>query len=80
MLYLALGSRRFRGGVLVLLAAAWALPGPIVGLGLKTTIAHVIAERTARGGVDKLASLHERVVVPSGFLVSDCGRPSRRAP
>jgi iron(III) transport system permease protein len=34
----ALGARRFRTGVLVLMALAWATPGPIVGLGLKETI------------------------------------------
>jgi iron(III) transport system permease protein len=34
----ALGARRFRAAVLVLLALAWAMPGPVVGLGLKGTI------------------------------------------
>jgi iron(III) transport system permease protein len=34
----ALDSRRFRGGVPVLMAFAWALPGPVVGLGLKEGI------------------------------------------
>ena len=34
----ALGSRWFRNGVLVLMALAWATPGPVVGLGLKETI------------------------------------------
>ena len=31
----ALGAPRFRTGVLVLMALAWATPGPVVGLGLK---------------------------------------------
>jgi iron(III) transport system permease protein len=34
----AVGSWWFRGGMLVLAALAWALPGPIVGLGLKDLI------------------------------------------
>jgi iron(III) transport system permease protein len=34
----ALGARGFRTAVLVLMAAAWALPGPIAGLGLKDSI------------------------------------------
>jgi iron(III) transport system permease protein len=34
----ALGSRWFRNGVLVLMALAWATPGPVVGLGLQETI------------------------------------------
>jgi iron(III) transport system permease protein len=38
----ALGTRWFRAGVLVLMAAAWALPGPVVGLGLKDTIAALL--------------------------------------
>ncbi len=38
----AAGSRRFRFGVLVLMAAAWSLPGPVIGLGLKDTIAGLL--------------------------------------
>ncbi|HWG42792.1 MAG TPA: ABC transporter permease subunit [Gemmataceae bacterium] len=34
----ARGSRWFRGGVLVLMATAWAMPGPLIGLGLKMVI------------------------------------------
>jgi iron(III) transport system permease protein len=34
----ARGSPWFRGGILVLMAAAWAMPGPLIGLGLKSTI------------------------------------------
>jgi iron(III) transport system permease protein len=34
----ALGTRWFRGGVLALMAVAWAMPGPLVGLGLLWTI------------------------------------------
>jgi iron(III) transport system permease protein len=33
--WLTVGRRWFRVGVLVLLAAAWALPGPVLGIGLK---------------------------------------------
>jgi iron(III) transport system permease protein len=40
--WLALGTRRFRVGVLLLVAAAWALPGPVLGLGLKDAIALVL--------------------------------------
>ena len=34
----ALGTPRFRTAVLVLMALAWATPGPVVGLGLKQAI------------------------------------------
>lgn len=36
--WLALGTRWFHTAILLLIAAAWALPGPIVGLGLKGAI------------------------------------------
>jgi ABC-type Fe3+ transport system permease subunit len=36
--WLATGSWWFRNALLVLLAAAWALPGPVIGLGLKDAI------------------------------------------
>jgi iron(III) transport system permease protein len=36
--WLALDSIRFRLGVLALMAVAWAMPGPLVGIGLKETI------------------------------------------
>jgi iron(III) transport system permease protein len=35
----AVGTRGFRAGILLLMAAAWAVPGPVIGLGLKDTIA-----------------------------------------
>ncbi len=38
----ARGSRWFRGGVLVLMATAWAMPGPLIGLGLKMVIGHLL--------------------------------------
>jgi iron(III) transport system permease protein len=38
----AVGTRHFRGGVLVLMATAWSLPGPVIGLGLKDTIGAVL--------------------------------------
>lgn len=38
----ARGSHWFRNGVLILLATAWAMPGPLLGLGLKTIIAHLL--------------------------------------
>jgi iron(III) transport system permease protein len=41
------GTRWFRFAVLVLMAAAWALPGPVIGLGLKDTIA-VLLDRVPR--------------------------------
>jgi ABC-type Fe3+ transport system permease subunit len=36
--WLALDSRWFRWSVLALMAVAWAMPGPLVGLGLKSAI------------------------------------------
>jgi iron(III) transport system permease protein len=44
----ARGCRWFQSGVLVLMAAAWAMPGPIVGLGLKTVIDHLLASTESR--------------------------------
>jgi iron(III) transport system permease protein len=38
MCWAARGSLWFRGGVLVLMAVAWAMPGPLLGLGLKIVI------------------------------------------
>ncbi len=38
----ALGSRWFRNAALVLMALAWAMPGPVVGLGLKETILRLL--------------------------------------
>jgi ABC-type Fe3+ transport system permease subunit len=40
--WLATGSRWFRSGILALMAIVWALSGPIVGIGLKQMIAHVL--------------------------------------
>lgn len=40
--WLAVESRRFRYFVLVLMAVAWAMPAPVVGVGLKQTIALLI--------------------------------------
>jgi iron(III) transport system permease protein len=36
--WLAAGSRWFRAITLLLIAAAWSMPGPVIGLGLKETI------------------------------------------
>jgi iron(III) transport system permease protein len=36
--WLAVGTRWFHAAILLLIAAAWALPGPVVGLGLKGAI------------------------------------------
>jgi iron(III) transport system permease protein len=44
----AAGSRWFRPAVLILVAIAWALPGPIVGLGLKKTIAGLLDATDSR--------------------------------
>jgi iron(III) transport system permease protein len=49
--WLAGESRWFRVGVLSLMAAAWALPGPVIGLGLKDAIALVLH------GTDRVAAL-----------------------
>lgn len=40
--WLAVGTRWFQAGVLSLMAAIWALPGPILGIGLKEAINRVI--------------------------------------
>jgi iron(III) transport system permease protein len=40
--WLALEGHGFRTGLLLLLAAAWALPGPVIGLGLKETIGRLM--------------------------------------
>jgi iron(III) transport system permease protein len=47
--WLALGTRWFHTAVLLLIAAAWSLPGPIVGLGLKGAINQLLT--FDRGGV-----------------------------
>jgi iron(III) transport system permease protein len=47
--WLALGTRWFHAAVLLLIAAAWALPGPIVGLGLKGAINWLLP--SGRGGI-----------------------------
>jgi iron(III) transport system permease protein len=39
----ARGSRWFRTSVLMLMALAWAMPGPLIGLGLKTIIDRLLA-------------------------------------
>ncbi len=45
----ARGSRGFRAGVLILMAVAWAMPGPLLGLGLKTIIDCLLALTGSRG-------------------------------
>jgi iron(III) transport system permease protein len=44
----ARGSRWFRALVLVLMTIAWAMPGPLIGLGLKMTIDHLLAITDSR--------------------------------
>lgn len=44
----ARGSGWFRGGVLMLMAVAWAMPGPLVGLGLKDIIRVVLDATDSR--------------------------------
>ena len=44
----ARGSRWFRTGILVLMAVAWAMPGPLIGLGLKITIDRLLAVTDSR--------------------------------
>jgi len=46
--WLALGTRWFHAAILLLIAVAWALPGPVVGLGLKGAINFLLP--SARGG------------------------------
>jgi iron(III) transport system permease protein len=46
----AVGSRVFRGGLLVLMAVAWATPGPVVGLGLLAAI-NGLLDWTGNGGL-----------------------------
>lgn len=40
--WLALGSRWFQTSVLCVMAMVWALPGPLIGIGLKQTIARIL--------------------------------------
>ncbi len=40
--WLSVGARRFGAAVLLLMAVAWAMPGPVVGLGLKDVIKDVV--------------------------------------
>jgi iron(III) transport system permease protein len=40
--WLATGSRAFRGLLLLLLVAAWSMPGPVIGLGLKEAIKGIV--------------------------------------
>jgi iron(III) transport system permease protein len=48
--WLAIGRRWFQVGVLGLMVAAWALPGPVIGVGLKLTINLLLkAEETVAG-------------------------------
>jgi iron(III) transport system permease protein len=44
----ARGSRWLRAGMLILMAAAWAMPGPLIGLGLKTVIDRLLAVTDSR--------------------------------
>jgi len=44
----ARGSRWFRIGILVLMATAWAMPGPLIGLGLKITIDRLLTVSDSR--------------------------------
>ncbi|HTU18805.1 MAG TPA: hypothetical protein VMG10_12160 [Gemmataceae bacterium] len=44
----ARGSRWFQASILVLMASAWAMPGPLVGLGLKTVIDHLLTITDSR--------------------------------
>jgi iron(III) transport system permease protein len=44
----ARGSRWFRGGVLILLAVAWAMPGPLLGVGLKIVIDRLLGITDSR--------------------------------
>ena len=44
----ARGSRWFRTTILILMAIAWAMPGPLIGLGLKLTIDRVLAVTNSR--------------------------------
>jgi iron(III) transport system permease protein len=50
----AAGTRWFRGGVLVLMAAAWAVPGPVIGLGLADTTAALLNAVPSRALADAL--------------------------
>ena len=47
--WLAVGTRWFHAAILLLIAAAWALPGPVVGLGLKGAIKFLLPAE--RGGI-----------------------------
>ncbi len=51
--WLAVGCRAFRLGVLLLMAAAWATPGPVIGIGLKDTFL-LLMDATRSGWVAQL--------------------------
>ncbi len=44
----ARGSGWFRTGILILMAVAWAMPGPLIGLGVKITIDRLLALTDSR--------------------------------
>lgn len=47
--WLAVGTRGFHAGVLLLMATAWALPGPVLGIGLKQAISRLLDMTDSEG-------------------------------
>jgi iron(III) transport system permease protein len=46
--WVAREARWFRVGVLILMAVVWAMPGPLIGLGLKAAMAHLLDRTGSR--------------------------------
>lgn len=68
--WLALDSRRFQGAVLVLITAAWVVPAPVLGLGLKAMIQQVLSLEDALCG-----PWLERAARPLGRVLYDGPSP-----
>lgn len=56
--WLALDSRWFRGGILMLVTLAWSLPGPVLGLGIKAAIARAMDGEDAVAEVIGVGKTH----------------------
>jgi iron(III) transport system permease protein len=52
--WLATGSRSFRALMLLLVVVGWSMPGPVIGLGLKETIAEIVSRVHSNAVTDAL--------------------------
>jgi iron(III) transport system permease protein len=64
--WLAVDSRWLRTGMLVLAAAAWAVPGPVVGIGLKETFLHLMNGEDFVGRLTGLETTPLRMLLYDG--------------